>query len=172
MSSEAPQTTRQVVEAVLLDPHERHKLVGFAHNRYGISPQEAEDLLQDTALELLRQRQYVQKPRAYVYAVFRARCSRYPGLDSAVERGGEASEESVANPRSSEQEILDSRITVRQALGTVSSGCRKLLAAYYIQGQSLKEAAATMSLAHTGVTKTIGRCLKRLRACLKPTRRT
>jgi RNA polymerase sigma factor (sigma-70 family) len=172
MSSEAPQTTRQVVETVLLDPQERRKLVGFAHNRYGIPSQEAEDLLQDTALELLRQRQCVQKPRAYVYAVFRARCSRYPGFDWAL-IDAEEPDEQVTTAKMSQpaEEILNSSLTVRQALGTVSSGCRKLLAAYYIEGQSLKEAAATMSLAHSGVTKTIGRCLKRLRACLIPRRR-
>src|SRR5262245_42065986 len=168
MSSEAPQTTRQVVETVLLDPHERQKLVGFAHNRYGISSQEAEDLLQDTALELLRQRQYVHKPRAYVYAVFRARCSRHPSLSHRSDRLPAADE--LVEEGSPAEEVLHSKLTVRQALGTVSSSCRKLLAAYYIQGQSLKEAAATMSLAQSGVTKTIGRCLKRLRACLKPRR--
>jgi RNA polymerase sigma factor (sigma-70 family) len=171
MSSEAPQTTRQVVETVLLDPHERQKLVGFAHNRYGIPSQEAEDLLQDTALELLRQRQYVHKPRAYVYAVFRARCSRHPSLSrrrfDSLPAAGELFEE--GHPT---DEVLDCKLTIRQALGTVSSGCRKLLSAYYIQGQSLKEAAATMSLAQSGITKTIGRCLKRLRACLKPRHRT
>jgi RNA polymerase sigma factor (sigma-70 family) len=172
MSSEAPQTTRQVVETVLLDPHERQKLLGFAHNRYGIPSQEAEDLLQDTALELLRQRQYVHKPRAYVYAVFRARCSRHPGLDVAKTMALETTDELAESRISEPAEVLDSSLTVRQALGSVSSSCRKLLAAYYIQGQSLKEAAATMSLAHSGVTKTIGRCLKRLRACLKPRRRT
>ena len=98
MSSEAPQTTRQVVETVLLDPQERHKLVGFAHNRYGISSQEAEDLLQDTALELLRQRQYVQKPRAYVYAVFRARCSRHTASDRSPRTEDQTSEEARTRP--------------------------------------------------------------------------
>lgn len=173
MSSEAPQTTRQVVETVLLDPHERQKLVGFAYNRYGISSQEAEDLLQDTALELLRQRQYVHKPRAYVYALFRARCSRHPRFNEPRNEGLQRAEELAATGTgTSVDELWNSKLTVRQALGTVSFGCRKLLAAYYIQGQSLKETAATMSLAQSGVTKTIGRCLKRLRACLIPKRRT
>jgi RNA polymerase sigma factor (sigma-70 family) len=160
-----------VVETVLLDPHERQRLVGFAHNRYGISSQEAEDLLQDTALELLRQRQYVHKPRAYVYAVFRARCSRHPSLSPHRPDRLPAAEE-IAEEGHPADEVLDSKLTLRQALGTVSSSCRKLLAAYYMEGQSLKEAAATMSLAQSGVTKTIGRCLKRLRACLKPRHRT
>ena len=168
MSSEAPQTTRQVVETVLLDAQERHKLVGFARNRYGIPSQEAEDLLQDTALELLRQRQYVQKPRAYVYAVFRARCGRHTS-DRLHLDGGQISEE-VAQVDAGQpaDEALNSKLMIRKALGTVSSNCRKILAAHYIQGQSLKETAATMSLAHSGVTKTIGRCLKRLRECLRP----
>jgi len=172
MSSEAPQTTRQVVETVLLDAQERHKLVGFARNRYGIPSQEAEDLLQDTALELLRQRQYVQKPRAYVYAVFRARCSRHTASDRVYLDGGQISEEAQADSTQPAEEALNRKLMIRQALGTVSSNCRKILAAHYIQGQSLKETAATMSLAHSGVTKTIGRCLQRLRECLRPKSRT
>ena len=74
---EAPQTTRQVVETVLLDPHERHKLMTFAYARFGIVQQDAEDLLQDTALELLRQRHYVHSPQGYLFTVFRMRCVRF-----------------------------------------------------------------------------------------------
>src|SRR5215470_15911002 len=120
MSSEAPKTARQVVETVLLDPHKRRKLVGFARSRYGIPSADAEDLLQDTALELLRLRHYVHKPRAYVYAVFRARCSRIPAFNRVNLGRGQTAEERASAEGYPADEILDSRLTVTQALGTMS----------------------------------------------------
>jgi RNA polymerase sigma factor (sigma-70 family) len=166
MSTEAPQTTRQVVETVLLDPQERRKLVGFARGRYGIQFQDAEDLLQETALDLLRQRQYVHSPRGFVFAVFDRRCSHFIRDRRVREKVLESSAESrepVSDPGPAR---LDCRLAIRHALGGISSTCRKLLAAHYVQGQSLRETAATMTLAHSGVSTAISRCLRRLRACL------
>ena len=53
MELETPSPARSVVEAVLLDPDERSKLVRYARVRFGIDPDTAEDLLQETALDLL-----------------------------------------------------------------------------------------------------------------------
>src|SRR5215813_10301027 len=127
---EAPQTTRQVVETVLLDPQERQKLVGFAYTRFGIGRQDAEDLLQETALELLRQRNYVHNPQAYLFTVFRMRCVR---LYRTRKEEGHTVEvpETLPDPssRPAELERSDKSLAIRQALCRISSACRKLLAA-------------------------------------------
>jgi RNA polymerase sigma factor (sigma-70 family) len=167
MSTEAPQTTRQVVETVLLDPHERGKLVAVARSGYGIQSEDSEDLLQETAVELLRQSQYVQNPRAFVFAIFRRRCSHF--VRSKVRRRKViAPHEFAGEPAESSptQERLNRRLVVRQALTGVSSSCRKLLAAHYLQGESLRDAAARLSLANSGIYTVMSRCLRRLRACL------
>ena len=164
---EAPQTTRQVVETVLLDPHERHKLVAFAHARFGIIDQDAEDLLQDTALELLRQRHYIHSPQGYLFTVFRMRCVRFFRDQRAAGVAVEI-KETLPDPasRPAELEKSDKTLAVRQALCRISSVCRKLLASHYIEGRSLQEIATAMARASSGVGNTISRCLKRLRACL------
>jgi RNA polymerase sigma factor (sigma-70 family) len=164
---EAPQTTRQVVETVLLDPHERHKLAAFAYARFGIVQQDAEDLLQDTALELLRQRHYVHSPQGYLFTVFRMHCVRFfrdrkaSGVTVEIKK-------TMLDPAShpAELEKSDKTLAIRQALCRISSVCRKLLASHYIEGKSLRETAADLARASSGVGNTISRCLKSLRACL------
>jgi RNA polymerase sigma factor (sigma-70 family) len=162
MSVEMPETAREVAETLLLDPEERAKLLGMAERRYGLSRDVAEDLLQETAVELLGQRQYVQKPRGYLYAVFRFRCWRYLKLQRV---NPELTVEELPEQASPPPEIVQ-QVILWQALGSVSPGCRKLLAARYLEGQSLREAALSMMLAYSGITKTISRCLQKLRACL------
>jgi RNA polymerase sigma factor (sigma-70 family) len=166
MSMDSPQTARQVVETVLLDPQERRKLVGYARSRYGLATEDAEDLLQDTALELLRQRHYVHSPQGYLFTVFQKRCVRL--FQARRREGTVVLEKTVADPASESagREKSERGFAVRQALCRISSSCRRLLNAYYVEGQSLREAAQRMTLAYSGVGNTINRCLKRLRACL------
>lgn len=166
MSAEAPQTTRQVVETVLLDSQERRRLIAIARSRYGIRPEDAEDLLQETALELLRQRQYVHSPKGYLFTVFDNRCVRFFRSHKRDQRVDLP--ENVPDAGSDEYGMRRSErgIALRQALCRISSSCRRLLAAYYIEGESMQIIAPRMMLAHSGVSSSINRCLRRLRACL------
>jgi DNA-directed RNA polymerase specialized sigma24 family protein len=77
MTLETPSLARSVVETVLLDTEERSRLIGYARVRFGIDRDNAEDLLQETALEILRQRSLVRSPKGFVFTVFHARCSRF-----------------------------------------------------------------------------------------------
>ncbi len=166
MSSEAPTTARKVVETLFLDSEERCVLLRIAQSRYRISKDRAEDLLQDMAVDLLRQRQSVRRPRAYLHSVFRLRCSRHgrpPWSDRETVLFAE--EFADTGPGASVAD-LDQRVYLRQAIQLLSPSCRKLLKARYIEGRSLKESADRIALAYSGITKTISRCLKRMRACL------
>ena len=150
-----------------MDETQRRKLFAYASSRFQIGPQDAEDLLQDTALELLRCRSYVRRPEAFVFAVFRTRCARFTGgqiTDRAVFTENHSPSDRTAPAGPTEE--ADSSIALREALSEVSSACRRLLSAYYVEGRSLREAARTVSLAYSGIAKTINRCLKRLRRCL------
>ena len=164
-TSLAPQAT---VEGVLLDREQRSRLVAYAHARFGLDGDTAEDLLQETAIELLRLRTLVRSPRGFVFTVFHARCCRYLRHAQAERRMFSGSESTVAEGVSgaTDCEEIDSRLLVQRALGEISASCRKLLNAYYMEGRSLRESAETMALAYSGVWKTINRCLKKLRACL------
>ena len=160
-----PTTSREVAEAVLQDPGQRSRLLAYARSRFGIDREEAEDLLQETALELLRQRTLVAKPSGFVFAVFRSRCCRYLA-DRRMHREVFAGspEENAAGP--GESVPLDSRLALREAFVGISPSCRKVLLAYYVDGASLRDAAQAIALAYSGVWNTISRCLRRLRRCM------
>jgi RNA polymerase sigma factor (sigma-70 family) len=168
MELETPSLARSVVETVLLDPGERSRLIGYARLRFGIDRDNAEDLLQETALEVLRQRALVRSPKGFVFTVFHARCSRFLRrnvTDRRLFRSNEP-ETSPATSDSPSCETIDSRLSLQKALEEISPGCRKLLFAYYFEGKSLREAADATARAYSGVWKTIDRCLKKLRQCL------
>lgn len=166
MAVDAPITPRQVVETLLLDSNERSGILRFAQSRYGIPLNEAEDLLQDTAVQLLSQQRSVRKPRAYLRAVFRIRCRMYLGSRLVNRDMLPIAEDDVDTLTSNPEDDQDQGIALRQAFAYISSACRRLLVARYMEGQNLKETADRMALASSGITKTISRCLKRLRACL------
>ena len=150
-----------------MNHRERAKLFSYARSRFGICAGDAEDLLQETALELLRQRSYVRSPEAFVFTVFRARCARFIGglrAKREVFASPPTTVENVAGPIGAEQ--FDRQLALRQALGSISSPCRRLLCAYYVEGVGLREAGERLSLAYASVSTTLSRCLKKLRECL------
>lgn len=167
MGAETPPTATQLAESVLLDASHRGKLLAYARSRFGIGPEDAEDLLQDTLLELLLQRANVRSPEGFVFTLFRLCCSRHLAASRAsrhvfIPEAGSPE----PTPSASGTEATDRRVTLRQALGGISSTCRRLLCAFYVEGRSLRETAETLELAQSGVSKTINRCLRRLRACM------
>lgn len=165
MSAEAPPTTGQIAEAVLLDPERRRKLFTYASSRFGIDKDDAEDLLQETALELLRYRSLVRSPEGFVFTVFRTRCTRFSGARRVSHRALSEGSDLASAPQA-EPEIIDRQLALREAFSELSASCRRILSAYYVEGQSLREAAQTMSLAYSSVGKTLSRCLRKLRECL------
>jgi RNA polymerase sigma factor (sigma-70 family) len=165
MGAEAPPTSGRLAEDLLRDAEQRRKLFSFAAARFGIAAEDAEDLLQETAIQVLLYRSYVRSPEGFVFAVFRARCAHFV-QERCVERRvfSETSPAEDAQPATIDH--CDEQVAIREAFGEISSSCRRLLRAYYIQGQSLREAAHTMSLAYSSMAKTISRCLRKLRECL------
>jgi RNA polymerase sigma factor (sigma-70 family) len=167
MGAETPPTATELAESVLLDPSQRGKLLAYARSRFGIGAEDAEDLLQDTLLELLLQRAQVRSPEGFVFTLFRLGCGRHVAASRASRQVfTPAAGASEPTPSTAVTEATDRRVTLRQALGGISSNCRRLLCAFYVEGRSLRETAATLALAQSGVSKTINRCLRRLRACL------
>ncbi len=167
MQPETQLTAREVAEAILVNQQERAKLSAYAHSRFGICPSDAEDLLQETALELLRQRSYVRNPEGFVFTVFRARCGRFIGGQKA-KREVFATQPVIVEqmPGPVGANHFDRQLALRQALCFISSSCRLLLCAYYVEGLSLREAARRLSMAYSSVPKTLSRCLKKLRQCM------
>jgi DNA-directed RNA polymerase specialized sigma24 family protein len=66
-----------VAEEMLLDPHEVARLMRLARLQFGIEEDDALDLLQETALDVVRTRAPVEHPRAFVTRVFYRQCCQY-----------------------------------------------------------------------------------------------
>jgi RNA polymerase sigma factor (sigma-70 family) len=164
MGADAPPPTRQIAEAILQDRSRRNRLFAYARSRFGIGTDDSEDLLQETAFEILRHRGYVRSPDGFIFAVFRGRCARFARA-ARIRREVFGYGPGDADASSSFPEWIDRQVALREALCEVSSSCRRLLSAYYIEGQSLREAARVVSLQYSSVAKTISRCLKKLRKC-------
>jgi RNA polymerase sigma factor (sigma-70 family) len=159
-------SAREVAEELLSDPARRSRLSAYARSRYGIQNDDSEDLLQETAVELIRQLRYVRSPDAFVLTVFRSRCVRFVAgkIGSRKVFGQDVCEREAADPLLPEH--LERRLQLREALARVTSLCRRLLCAYYYEGEPLEEAARRFSLSYDGVTKTLSRCLKKMREAL------
>src|SRR5450631_1381362 len=167
MSAQAPLTsTTRIAEAILLDQGRRRQLLAYAYSRFGIDGSDAEDLLQETVLELLRCQTSIRRPEGFVFAVFRSRCVRFVAGQIAAHGVFSDNEAPMVEPPSQGAVETDERFALQEALDTISVACRRLLRAYYVEGQSLREAAHTVSLAYSSIAKTISRCLQRLRQCL------
>jgi RNA polymerase sigma factor (sigma-70 family) len=165
--ADSARSSREVVEAVFMDPASRSRLLGYAMSRFGIPADDAEDLLQETALELLRQRVQVRRPAGFVFSVFHVRCCRYVEIQRARGRVMDRAPCPADAPSAgSATDRLEHQVAVRQAMRTISVPCRKILRAYYVEGLSLQETGRAIALAYSGVWKTINRCLRRLRQCL------
>ena len=160
----APSTAPQLAEALFLDTSRRRKLLGYALSRFGIGAADAEDLFQDTLVEILRGRARVLSPEGYLFAIFRLCCTRFVAARSLQEAFLEAARGSEADLSAPER--IHSRVALRQALGGISSSCRRILCAVYIEGRSLREMADDMDVTASGASKTMNRCLRRLQARL------
>jgi RNA polymerase sigma factor (sigma-70 family) len=167
MGADAPPiSTAQIAEAILLDQGRRRQLLAYASSRFGIDGSDAEDLLQETVLELLRCQTTILRPEGFAFAVFRSRCLRFVSGKIAARGVFSDDDASAIEPSAPAFVETDEHVALQEALDTISAACRRLLRAYYVEGQSLREAAQTVSLAYSSVAKTISRCLHRLRQCL------
>lgn len=167
MEAATSSTSRQAAEAVLADGRQRNKLRAYASQRFSIGAEDAEDLLQETAIELLRRPLHIENPDGFVFAVFRARCCRF--IESHVKSSrvfAPAPDGYADAPAAESGERLDRRVALREALNVISAPCRRILASYYGEGRSLIETAQEMARAASGIGKTINRCLRYLRRCL------
>src|SRR5437588_5323519 len=67
-------TGAEVAEELADDERQRQALRVYASAKFGIPGDEADDLVQETILHLLRTRVPVQRPRGFVLTLFHARC--------------------------------------------------------------------------------------------------
>lgn len=151
-------TLGDVTEQLLKNTQLRRRYLRYALSRFHINSIDAEDVIQETALALLRCRRDVTSPAGLAFTVFRAQCVRFTACRLTVQR------RPVPSTTSSDAlAATDNRIALREAMVSLSPRCRAVLHAYYFDGKSLRETARFASLADSSAATTIGRCLDCLR---------
>lgn len=165
MGANAPPPAQHIAE-ILLDESRRRRLCAYAGSRFGIGSDDTEDLLQETAEELLRYREYVRSPEGFIFSVFRTRCIRYAHARRLRREVFTTANAGVETAVFDLPESADRQLALRQAFSKISSSCRRLLVAYYLEGHSLREAAKVVPVQYSSVFKTISRCVKKLREYL------
>ena len=147
-----------------LDGHLRPRLIAVGVRRFGCTPEEAEDLVQDIFQAVLVKRPRVRNTEGYLVSTFFNRCAnrlaqraRHMELETSL--GG-------PNLETDGSERLLTAVHVRGALRRLTPVCRRLLRSYCILRVSLAEAAADSGCTVPAVWKRINQCIKRMKTCL------
>lgn len=132
--------------------------------RYGIPPQDTEDILQQALLALIYQRQAIRDPEAWLIGTVRNKCllywrshrrKLYEAVDAAVL-------ECMAEPLQPAQEALDVRRDLAAAIEELPERCRSLLSLRYQQGYEPAEVAERLGYSQSSISKVTQRCLAAL----------
>ena len=147
-----------------LDTHLRPRLLHAGVSRFGLTREEAEDLLQDTFEAVFTKRPRVRNMEGYLVGAFFNRC-----VDRLEQRTGQRRNEGPLDPNlpdaAAARQIVDG-VHVRSAFRLLTPGCRHLIRAYCVFRQTLAEAAADAGCTVPAVWKRLNQCMKRMRGCL------
>ena len=151
----------EVAEFLVLDRKLLKKLVALARSRFGIDEVDAEDLVQETALEIARSPALIASPEGYAFQVFHNRCVRFRERRTKTNAIFVETADWYRTPET--QESLAERAIVRAGFARISVTCRTLLTSYYVEGTSLKETATRTGHSPKQVWKRLSACLKKLK---------
>ena len=157
----ARSTGFEVAEFLVLDRKLVRKLVTLARSRFGIDEVDAEDLVQETALEIARSPALIASPEGYAFQVFHNRCSRF--RERRTRMNAVFVEAGDWYRTQTPEENFDERALVRAGFARISATCQTLLTSYYVEGTSLKETAARTGHSPKQVWKRLSACLKKLK---------
>jgi RNA polymerase sigma factor (sigma-70 family) len=150
------------LEALYL--HTRNVLRSIPQRRYGLSAQQAEDVVQDAWLLFLEKRGYVRTPRTWLAGTVSKLCLQQ--LDRMrrrqTENDGEMLE-SLMDPTCGHDETA---MIMRQALGRLDERSRELCLQIAIEGRSYADVSASLSLPIGSVGPLYMRAKSKLRKAL------
>lgn len=135
--------------------------------RFHIPQEDADDILQDTAVAFLSRCGEIHSPRAWIISVFRKRCLLYwrSRRRQFIEAIDCALLEEITGTEG-RQEARDLRRDLRRALSTLSGRCRRVLGLRYGLECSSPEIAERIGAKAATVRQVTLRCLSALSRCL------
>lgn len=147
-----------------LDAQLRPRLLNVGERRFGLTREEAEDILQDTFESVFTKRPRVRNMEGYLVGSFFNRC-----VDRLDKRTSQRQNEGPLDPNLPDavaaRRIVDG-VHVRSAFLLLTPGCRHLIRAYCVFRRTLAEAAADVGCTVPVVWRRLNRCMKRMRGCL------
>ena len=156
-------TGPEVAESIFFDRAFVAKLVRLARTRFGIDASNAEDLVQETALEIARSASLIANPQGFAFQVFHNRCSRF--LERRKRTISTVSPAEGLDTRAIDASV-ETGVMLRQGFARMTPTCRLLLTSYYLEGSSLKETAARTGHSSKQVWKRLSACLEKLKEVL------
>ena len=160
----ASETTPETWDWDRLDAHLRPRLVSVGERRFGLTPEEAEDVLQDTFEAVFTKRPRVHNVEGYLVGSFFNRCC--DRLEKRLRQRGNEMPLPAGFPDARAAERLMDGVHVRSAFRLLTPGCRHLIRAYCLLRLTLAEAAAEAGCTVPAVWKRLNRCMKKMRGCL------
>lgn len=128
---------------------------------YGVPPEDAEDVLQDSYLTLLHKWEQVQCPEAWLIGTVRKKCIMY--WRQRRRRLTDAMEvsllELLVEPERPPQEDRDLCRDFERVLGRLPQRCQTLLRLRFVWGLAPGEVAARMGYQPGSIRKITSRCL-------------
>jgi RNA polymerase sigma factor (sigma-70 family) len=154
----------EVVDLEALYLHTSKVLRSIPHRRFGLSAQQAEDIVQDAWLLFLEKRGYVRTPRTWLAGTVSKLCLQL--LDRMrrrqTENDGELLE-TIVDPKGTDH---DTRMIVRQAMSRLDGRSRELCTQIAIEGRSYADVSASLSLPAGSVGPLYIRAKNKLRKAL------
>lgn len=147
-----------------LDARLRPRLLSVGVRRFGLTREEAEDLLQDTFESVLSKRPRVRNMEGYLVGSFFNRCCDRLELRKSQRQNEGPLDQNLFDAVAARR-IVDG-VHVRSAFRLLTPGCRHLIRAYCVFRQTLAEAAADAGCTVPAVWKRLNQCMKRMRGCL------
>jgi RNA polymerase sigma factor (sigma-70 family) len=134
--------------------------------RHRIPPADAEDLIQDTFVCLLRSKGLIEAPEPWLVGTFRNRCLQYLRARRRSERVQSLDEQlldAVAPPRKPEQEQTERQRDLATLVAGLPRPFRHLLRLRYGLGLTTEEIAARLGYCPASIRKLASRALERVR---------
>ena len=132
--------------------------------RYSIPPQDTEDILQQSLLAFVYQRQEIRDPEAWLVGIVRNKCLLYwrAHRRKLYETMDATLLDCVAEPQQPAQETSDVCRDLAAALEELPERCRSLLALRYQHGYEPAEVAEQLGYSQNSISKITQRCLAAL----------
>jgi RNA polymerase sigma factor (sigma-70 family) len=163
-SSPAGMESFAAVDWDRLDAHLRPRLLNVGQKRFGLTGEEAEDVLQDTFESVFTKRPRVHNMEGYLVGSFFNRCR--DRLEKRLLRGAQEAPLLADLPDARTATRLIDGLHVRSAFRLLTPRCRHLIQTYCVFRRTLAETAADSGCTVQAVWKSLNHCMKRMRGCL------